>query len=154
VIRDRIAMSEVRRIPPRDAQAKLVEGYVYVDVRTEPEFEEGHPEGALNVPFLVDGPGGRAKNPEFLRVINALFPRDAKLIVGCKTGGRSLRAAQELVADGYTDVFDQRAGWDGARDAFGKMTEPGWSLEDLPAEAGPSDERGYVSLKKKAGLGR
>ncbi len=145
-------MSEVRRISPLEAHAKLAEGYVYVDVRTEPEFEEGHPAGAFNVPFLVDGPGTRVKNPDFLRVMNALFPRDAKLVVGCKTGGRSLRAAQELLADGFGEVLDQRAGWDGARDPFGKMTEPGWSLEDLPVETGATEDRGYATLKKKAGM--
>lgn len=145
-------MPPMRRVPPQEAHAKIGEGYVYVDVRTEPEFEDGHPEGALNVPFLVDAPGTRVKNPEFLRVMNALFPRDAKLIVGCKTGGRSLHAAQALVTDGYAEVLDQRAGWDGARDAFGKMTEPGWFLEELPSETGAPGDRGYPALRKKVGL--
>ena len=38
-----------------------------------------------------------------------------------------MRAAQALVAAGFTNVIDQRAGWDGARDSFGQVTEPGWS---------------------------
>jgi rhodanese-related sulfurtransferase len=144
-------MTDVRRISPEEAQAKLSEGYVYVDVRTEPEFEDGHPAGALNVPFLVAAPGGRVKNDDFARIMSALFPKDAKIILGCRTGERSLRAAQELMAGGFTDVFDQRAGWDGARDAFGKMIEPGWALADLPVETGAPEGRGYAELKQKAG---
>ena len=36
----------------REARDKQREGYTYVDVRSIPEFEQGHPEGAVNVPLL------------------------------------------------------------------------------------------------------
>jgi rhodanese-related sulfurtransferase len=75
-------------------------------------------------------------NPDFAKAMAAKFPRDAKIIVGCKAGGRSMKAREVLVRDGYTDVFDQRAGWDGARDSFGQVTEKGWSREGLPTETG------------------
>ena len=35
----------------REARDKQREGYIYVDVRSIPEFEQGHPEGAVNVPL-------------------------------------------------------------------------------------------------------
>src|SRR5580693_5959642 len=104
------------RISPREAHAKILEGYAYVDVRTEQEFEQGHPEGAMNVPILLAGPGGMTPNPEFTKVMAGSFKPNSKIIVGCKAGGRSLKAAATLVKEGYTDVLDQRAGWDGARD--------------------------------------
>jgi rhodanese-related sulfurtransferase len=88
-------------------------------------------------------------NPDFLRVMNANFPRSAKLILGCRAGARSLRAAQQLVDDGYTDILDQRAGWDAARDAFGQTTEPGWNRVGLPAEFGAPAGRAYADLAKK-----
>jgi rhodanese-related sulfurtransferase len=63
-----------------------------------------------------------------------LFATDAKLVVGCKAGGRSRRAAEALTAAGFTNVVDQKAGWDGVRDAFGALKEPGWSPSNLPSE--------------------
>jgi rhodanese-related sulfurtransferase len=129
-------MTDTTRISPAEAKARMDEGYTYVDVRSEQEFAEGRPAGAVNVPFMHVGPTGMTANPDFLRAMNASFEKGAKLIVGCKSGGRSARAAQALVADGFTDVLDQRAGWDGARDPFGQIREPGWSRAGLPVDGG------------------
>jgi rhodanese-related sulfurtransferase len=142
-------MSE-KRISPQEAHAKIQQGYVYVDVRTEQEFEQGHPEGAINVPILLAGAGGMTPNPDFAKVMAASFPLDAKIVVGCKAGGRSLKAAATLSLQGYTDVFDQRAGWDGTRDAFGQLAEPGWSRAGLPVEPGAPSGRSYADLRRKA----
>ena len=140
-------MSDIVRISPAEASTKLAEGFTYVDVRTTQEFEAGHPAGALNVPIAHrEGP-----NPDFLRVMKALFPLDAKIVVGCKTGGRSLRAAGALAAEGYTNVVDQRAGWEGSRDAFGKLTEAGWQPAGLPREDGSPAGRSWADVKSKAG---
>ena len=93
----------VKRVSPDEALALMQEeGYVYLDVRSVPEFEAGHPEGAYNVPLLDMGPQGMTPNPAFLQVVQAHFPKDAKLVVGCKAGGRSLSAASLLEANGYT----------------------------------------------------
>jgi rhodanese-related sulfurtransferase len=140
-------MADIVRISPAEASTKLAEGFTYVDVRTTQEFEAGHPAGALNVPIAHrEGP-----NPDFLRVMKALFPLDAKIVVGCKTGGRSLRAAGALAAEGYTNVVDQRAGWEGSRDAFGKLTEAGWQPAGLPREDGSPAGRSWADVKSKAG---
>lgn len=118
-------MTDIMRISPSEASEKLAGGWTYVDVRTTEEFEAGHPAGAVNVPLALAGPGAMVPNPDFLPAMKAAFALDAKIVVGCKSGGRSLRAAQALVAAGFTHVADQRAGWDGARSAFGQVTEPG-----------------------------
>lgn len=144
-------MSDLTRISPQEASAKLAEGWTYVDVRTTQEFEAGHPPGAVNVPLMHAGPGGMTPNPDFGRVMEAAFPRDAKIVVGCKAGGRSLRAAQVLLGAGFTNVVDQRAGWDGARNPFGQITEPGWSRAGLPSEEGQPAGRSWDDMKKKAG---
>jgi rhodanese-related sulfurtransferase len=144
-------MATIQRVSPADAK-KLVhdEGYVYLDVRSEPEYAAGHPVGAQNVPLMHAGPGGMAPNPDFLAVVQAVYPKDAKLVVGCKAGGRSIKAAEMMANAGYTGVIDQRAGFDGPRDAFGTLTEQGWGPAGLPVEtvtAGGS----YVELKAKKG---
>jgi rhodanese-related sulfurtransferase len=79
----------------------------------------------------------------------AAFPKDAKIVVGCKAGGRSLRAAQTLASQGFTQVVDQRAGWDGARDPFGQMIEPGWSRVGLPVEQGQPSGRAWEDMKRQ-----
>jgi rhodanese-related sulfurtransferase len=143
-------MSDIKRISPKEAHDKLAEGFTYVDVRTTQEYEAGHPEGAVNVPVMLAGPGGMRQNPEFIEVMNAAFAKDAKIVVGCKAGGRSLRAAQMLVAEGFTNVLDQRAGWDGARDPFGQMVEEGWSRVGLPTESGAPAGRAWPDMQQKA----
>ena len=125
------------------------DGYVYVDVRSVPEFEAGHPQGAYNVPLMHMGPGGMAPNPDFVRVMQSAFPdKTAKLIVGCKAGGRSARAASALEAVGYTAVVDQRAGYEGAPDPqTGRVAEPGWRPAGLPVDQKAAADRTYEGLK-------
>ena len=133
----------VKRVSPDEALALMQkEGYVYLDVRSVPEFEAGHPEGAYNVPLLDLGPQGMTPNPAFLQVVQAHFPPDTKLVVGCKAGGRSLQAASLLESNGYTQVIDQRAGFDGSG-------EPGWSRRGLPVSKAAPPERRYAELAAK-----
>jgi rhodanese-related sulfurtransferase len=144
-------MHDVKRISPQEAHAEMARGYTYVDVRSELEFEEGHPETAVNVPISHMTGGGMTPNPDFVAVMEKAFGKDAKVILGCKTGGRSMRAAQALLAAGFTNVLEQRAGWDGARDAFGQVSEPGWSRTGLPMETGETADRSYAAIKAQAG---
>ena len=146
-------MNSIVRLAPSDAFRKMkTSGFVYVDVRTEAEFADGHPEGAVNLPLMRIGAGGMTPNDDFLAVLTALFPRDTKLILGCKSGGRSMRAAQMLTDAGYTNIVEQRAGWDGARDGFGQLTEPGWSRAGLPVGTGEPRGASYAELCAKAGV--
>lgn len=143
-------MGEIERVSPIEASEKMAEGYTYVDVRTVEEFEAGHPKGAVNVPIALSGPGGMVQNPTFLPVMKAAFAKDAKIVVGCKAGGRSLRAAHMLVGEGFSHVIDQRAGWDGARGAFGEVAEEGWSRAGLPSERGAPAGCSWNDMKVKA----
>ncbi len=126
----------------------LAEGHVYVDVRSEPEFEAGHVPGALNVPLLHQGPAGLTPNPEFLSVVQQAFGKGEKLILGCKAGGRSKKAADQLAQAGYTELADMSAGWDGSRDAFGRAV-PGWSKKELPVEQGKTPGQTYADVKQR-----
>lgn len=144
-------MSEIQRVSPQQAKRLIdEEGYLYLDVRSEPEYAAGHPAGAHNVPLLHAGPGGMTPNPDFLDVVRALYPTDTKIVVGCRSGQRSMRAAQALVSAGYTAVVDQRAGFDGVRDAFGALSEPGWAPAGLPVEQS-TPGASYAELRRKAG---
>jgi rhodanese-related sulfurtransferase len=139
-------MSTIKRVSPEEAATLLEEGYVYLDVRTEAEFESGHVPGALNVPLLLAGAGGRTPNPDFMSVVESAFEKDARIVVGCQTGGRSLRAATQMIQAGFDRVVDLRTGWAGCRDAFGR-TEAGWGAKGLPVETGQPAGRRYEDIK-------
>jgi len=132
-------MAPVRRVSPVEAKALIDAGYAYVDVRTEEEFHARHPAGSLNVPLSMTTSGGGPAPAGFLATMERLFSRDAKIVVGCAVGGRSLRAAEVLGAAGFTDVVDQRAGMEGARSPFGSLLEPGWADAGLPVATGPDE---------------
>jgi rhodanese-related sulfurtransferase len=139
----------VKRISPEEARALMDdEGYAYIDVRSVPEFEQGHPRGAYNIPLAHLGPAGMTPNFDFLAVAQKTFPKDAKLVVGCKSGGRSLQAAMMLISSGYTNVVDQRCGFSGGLDASGRP-EPGWGPKGLPAATEAETGRSYDELKAR-----
>ncbi len=65
-----------------------------LDVREPYEYEAGHVEGALLMPL--------ARTVEL--ALAAGLPKDEPVYVFCRSGNRSLQAAQALVAAGYQDV--------------------------------------------------
>lgn len=139
----------LKRISPEEAQALVDEqGYAYVDVRSVSEFEGGHPKGAFNIPLADLGPRGMAPNLDFLSVVQRVFPKDSKLVVGCMSGGRSLQAVTLLISAGYTNVVDQRAGFRGGLDPSGRP-EPGWGPRGLPTATTAEAGRSYAELKAR-----
>jgi rhodanese-related sulfurtransferase len=142
-------MAKLTRVSPAEAHRLMAEeGYLYLDVRSEPEFGAGHPAGALNVPLLHPGKWGMEPNAEFLAVVEAVLAKDAKIVVGCRTGHRSLNAAAKMIAAGFTAIVEQRAGTEGARDPFGQLVEPGWIDAGLPFT---TEGGSYAELRDKAG---
>jgi len=124
----------------------------YLDVRTEPEFAQGHPAGAINVPVVfIKGPGQMELNGEFVDVVAKTLPHGKKLVVGCLAGGRSQRACELLEAAGYTDLTNVRGGFGGARDASGQVVVAGWRDAGLPVSSEVGDNS-YQALRRKAGL--
>jgi rhodanese-related sulfurtransferase len=141
-------VTEIKAVNPEEAAELLKQGHVYVDVRSEPEFEEGHPEGALNVPLLNAGPVGLAPNPDFLTVMESAFGKDEPLVIGCKAGGRSKRAAEMLAKAGFSRLSDQVAGFDAGKDAFGRAL-PGWGRTALPVGKGKPAGQAYADVKQR-----
>ena len=140
-----------KRVTPEEARDLMdKEGYVYLDVRSVAEFSAGHPAGAYNVPLLDMGPAGMTPNPDFLAVVETSFARDARLVVGCKAGGRSARAVALLEQAGFANVVDQRCGFDGAPLPTGGV-EPGWRPKGLPTSTGSDPDRTYAALVAREG---
>src|SRR4051812_15097644 len=99
----------MKDISPPEAKALQDEGWAYLDVRSEPEFEQGHPAGSINIPLMHRGVGGMQPNADFVHVVEATFPKDPRLVVGCQSGGRSAAAIKLLEAQGFTQLRLQRA---------------------------------------------
>ncbi len=141
-------MADIKPVTPEEAAELLSQGHLYVDVRSEPEFEAGHPEGALNVPLLNAGPVGLVPNPDFLTVMQSAFGKDEPLVLGCKAGGRSKRAAEMLAQAGFSQLSDQVAGFDAGKDAFGRAV-PGWGRTALPVGKGKPAGQSYDDVKQR-----
>ena len=146
----------IKQVTPPEAKAALDAnpGAVYLDVRTEMEFAMGHPEGAVNVPVVFPDPssGGMRLNPDFVKVVEKVVPRDRTIFCGCQMGGRSQKAAEILAQAGYADVANVQGGFGGMRDMDGRMVIPGWQAEGLPVSTDTGDAVSYAGLRKKAGL--
>jgi len=139
---------DIERVTASEAKRRVdEEGYVLVDVRSMPEYADAHAPGAYNIPFLHKTPNGMIPNQDFARVIEFQFPdKDAKIVTHCQMGGRSLRAAQELVNMGYSNVVDMRGGFDGERDDAGEILHPGWRDAGLGVEPGEPEGASYKSI--------
>jgi len=140
----------IRQIEPRQAHAEMTADppAVYLDVRSPEEFAQGHPEGAMNVPlaFLEPGRGPSRPNPDFVEVVTSHLKPDTVLLVGCLSGGRSLRACDLLAAAGYSNLSNIQGGFGGARDRSGVEIR-GWRDCGLPIESGQPAGRCYADLK-------
>ena len=77
-----------------EAQALVKDGATLLDVRTPSEFSGGHVDGALNIP--VDAIADRLDE----------VPRDKAVVVYCRSGMRSARAAGILKSEGYERVHN------------------------------------------------
>ena len=142
----------VKDITPQQAYDLLTANTnaVYIDVRTEREFANGHPQGAVNVPVAFPDPArGMMVNSDFVKVVQANFPPDKKIIVGCQAGPRSTAAAGMLEKAGYQDVSNVLGGFGGMRDQTGNVSAPGWAASGLPVSDDNGENVSYQSLKAK-----
>ncbi len=118
-----------------------------VDVRTVQEYQfVGHVPGAYSIPAFVWGRWddqkrafGLEPNPEFAKQFAAVFPdRTAPVILMCRSGHRSAKAAKLLAAAGYSRVYQLWEGFEGVpvpdRDlpSYGKKIIDGWRNRGLP----------------------
>lgn len=138
----------IKHLTVQQAHQQQASGATYLDVRSIPEFEQGHPEGAVNVPLMhLDPASGQMQpNPQFLDVVRANFPTDTSLVVGCKMGGRSQKATELLANAGYHDVSNVLGGWGGAP----QQGHTGWVQAGLPVEQSADPSRTYETLLSKA----
>lgn len=143
----------VKQILPPEAKALLDSGqhYVYLDVRSTMEFDQGHVPGALNIPLLhLDvNRHQMVPNPDFMAVVEAVLPKDARIICACASGQRSQRAADLMQQAGYQEVANMAGGFSGARDPMGRVLVQGWLDHGLPVSREADEGTSYDSLARR-----
>ena len=147
-IRQELYPMSYQNINPSEAKA-LIESdakTVYIDVRSMPEYENGHPAGALNIPIMHREAAGMVPNPDFVRVVQSHFSTDTKLLIGCQSGARSIRASEALINSGFTDVCNVTGGFGGARTETGAIVERGWMELGFSVEYGAEGDKSYPAL--------
>jgi rhodanese-related sulfurtransferase len=82
----------MKELTPQQAQDRLKAGARLIDVRENTEYQEVHAEGAQLMPLST-----------FEQQFSAL-PKDAELVMICRSGARSEKAAQFLEDQGYHNV--------------------------------------------------
>ena len=138
----------ITQITPDQARKILEESKdaVYLDVRSTPEFANGHAAGAINIPLMNynQGSGMMTPNPDFQQVVESVLPKGKKLVVGCQMGGRSQRACELMQQLGYQDLSNIRGGFGGSPE------QPGWAQLGYPVSTEAGEGVGYESLLKKS----
>ena len=138
-------------IYPEDAASAVEEDGAYIlDVRTPQEWNwVGHPgenksgsgdylEGrVLNVAYEVYHEGYSKGdvlivNTQFVKDVERILGKDAYIITMCRSGGRSVKAAEALEAAGFTNVWNMLNGFEGQKDGDGYRTLNGWKVDGLP----------------------
>ena len=137
-------------VDPSEAADMVEDGAFILDVRTPQEWNwVGHPgenklgDGAelegyvLNVAYKVYHEGYSKGdvlivNTQFVKDVKRLLDKDAAIITMCRSGKRSVYAAEALEDAGFTDVYNMLTGFEGAKDDAGYRTESGWKIDGLP----------------------
>lgn len=139
----------VQELTPQSAHELLhgVPGIFFVDVRSQGEFAQGHPAGAVNVPIAdVDAHGRMAPNQQFLEVMAALVTdKSATVIFTCAAGGRSRHAAEACVSVGYTACLNMGGGFNGG-------SIPGWRSCGLPVSHTAMEGGSYEAILDRLGF--
>lgn len=128
-------MSYAGDLAPAQAWERLTQGAVLLDVRTEGEWAHiGVPDlsslGAQPV-FISWNLADGTNNASFVTELAAAVPANTPLVVLCRSGARSIAAAQAATAAGYT-AFNVLEGFEGGTDRFGERTLNGWKNRQLP----------------------
>lgn len=102
----------MKEVTPDAAQVLMKQGALLVDVREQNEYDEVHADGAELLPLSE------------LETRYAELPKDRPLLMICRSGARSARAGEYLLANGYDDVTNVTGG------------TLAWVEADLPAVRG------------------
>jgi rhodanese-related sulfurtransferase len=105
---------------------------VLLDVRTAEERQfVGRVPDAIHVPWLT-GPSLQ-RNPRFVREVEAKARRGDIVLLLCRSGARSVAAAQALTEARFLNAFNILEGFEGElNESHQRGTASGWRFHHLP----------------------
>jgi rhodanese-related sulfurtransferase len=121
--------------------------FALIDIRTPGEFVfVGHVSQTQNIPFQLSqnswDPEKKRQvmneNPRFLESVRAVSPPEKTLVLMCRSGGRSARAADMLAENGWRKVYSVVDGFEGDKfkaegdPSNGQRVVNGWKNSNLP----------------------
>lgn len=135
---------------------------LFIDVRTRAEmmFTGWAPMIDGHVPFVEvtefwdwDDKEGRYRldaNPVFSRDVERLLAakglgKNDRVILMCRSGDRSARAADKLAEAGFTQVYSQYEGFEGDASPYGQRTVNGWKNAGLAWTYKPDKAKFYAA---------
>lgn len=103
-----------------------------VDVRSAEERKfVGHVPGSLHVPWATGT--ALTRNPRFARELEAKVGKGTPVLLLCRSGKRSVLAAEAATKAGQALVFNVLEGFEGEINEQGhRGTEDGWRFRSLP----------------------
>jgi rhodanese-related sulfurtransferase len=140
-----------------DGGAKVV----FIDVRTKGEFQFLGTTSVtdMNIPYMeIDDPASWDKkkneyamspNSDFVNAVNALMARQNltktdPVILMCRSGDRSSRAADLLQQAGFTKVYSVVDGFEGDKSKDGRRDVNGWKNAGLPWAYKMTEGQAYI----------
>ena len=96
IVSDKGEKAMYEQITPEEAKKIMDSGeeHIILDTREQDEYDEGHIEGAILIPYT-----------EIENKAEKMLPdKDAQILVYCRSGRRSKIAAESLSKLGYTNV--------------------------------------------------
>lgn len=126
-------IKEIPSVKAFDLWAKNKDRVKIIDCRTREEFIAGHPEMASNIPieFMING--SVTRNPDFEAEVRKIASETDTVMIICRTGRRSIIAANQIIKAGFSNVINISDGFEGkkGRDA-GSAEGSGWKHSGLP----------------------
>jgi len=187
--KNQLTDGRVKNVSAATAGELLADGWELLDVRPPYEISKAAVKGAVEVPIFVEeesnDPSSLLKkasalamggfwlggthmkpNPAFMRDVQTKIPKDARIVVTCQKGLRSLAAAEQLSRAGYSTLAWINGGLDTSRKGdlpavddtdlryggIGGLTEV-FGLTDVQRDANPdSKNRGSLFIKVAAAV--
>ena len=88
-------------ISVQDTKMMIDSSDVFIlDVRTQEEYDAGHINGSTLIPVQV------------IETRLDEIPKDRKILVYCRSGGRSSEASQILIKNGFEEIYNMNGGID------------------------------------------
>ncbi len=125
----------INKLNPRQAwdQIQAKPDTVLIDVRTAGEYAfVGHSPLAVFIPWK-EAPEWTT-NPDFVKQVDGAVPdKETPVILMCRSGQRSMQAAQVLEQSGYHNLSNMEEGFEGDLDENKQRGNiNGWRFHQLP----------------------